>query len=38
MKTAQDTSVRYLKSNFYEQLVGHAFISENICVKKNNKD
>lgn len=28
MKTAQDTSARYLKSNFYEQLVEHAFISE----------
>ena len=28
MKTTQDKSVRYLKSNFYEQLVEHAFISE----------
>ena len=28
MKTAQDKSARYLKSNFYEQLVEHAFISE----------
>ena len=28
MKTAQDTSARYLKSNFYEQLVEHGFISE----------
>jgi hypothetical protein len=27
-KTAQDISARYLKSNFYEQLVEHAFISE----------
>lgn len=28
MKTPQDKSARYLKSNFYEQLVEHAFISE----------
>jgi len=28
MKTAQDTSAWYLKSNFYEQLVEHVFISE----------
>lgn len=28
VKTAQDKSARYLKSNFYEQLVEHAFISE----------
>ena len=28
MKTIQDKSARYLKSNFYEQLVEHAFISE----------
>lgn len=28
MKTAKDKSARYLKSNFYEQLVEHAFISE----------
>lgn len=28
MKIAQDKSARYLKSNFYEQLVEHAFISE----------
>ncbi len=28
MKTTQDKSARYLKSNFYEQLVEHAFISE----------
>ena len=28
MKTTQDRSARYLKSNFYEQLVEHAFISE----------
>ena len=28
MKTTQDTAARYLKSNFYEQLVEHAFISE----------
>ena len=28
LKTAQDTSARYLKSNFYQQLVEHAFISE----------
>jgi hypothetical protein len=27
-KTSQDISARYLKSNFYEQLVEHAFISE----------
>ena len=27
-KTTQDKSARYLKSNFYEQLVEHAFISE----------
>ena len=28
MGTVQDKSARYLKSNFYEQLVEHAFISE----------
>ena len=28
MKTAQDTSAWYLKSNFFEQLVEHVFISE----------
>jgi hypothetical protein len=28
MKTIRDTSARYLKSNFYEQLVEHVFISE----------
>lgn len=28
MRTTQDKSARYLKSNFYEQLVEHAFISE----------
>ena len=28
MKTVRDTSARYLRSNFYEQLVEHAFISE----------
>lgn len=28
MKTTQDKSARHLKSNFYEQLVEHAFISE----------
>ena len=28
MKTAKDKSAKYLKSNFYEQLVEHAFISE----------
>ena len=28
MKTEKDKSARYLKSNFYEQLVEHAFISE----------
>ena len=27
-KTTQDKSARYLKSNFYEQLVEHTFISE----------
>jgi hypothetical protein len=27
-KATQDKSARYLKSNFYEQLVEHAFISE----------
>ena len=27
-KTTQDKSARYLKSNFYEQLVEHAFIAE----------
>ena len=27
-KTIQDKSARYLKSNFYERLVEHAFISE----------
>ena len=28
LETTQDISARYLKSNFYEQLVEHAFISE----------
>lgn len=28
METVQDKSARYLKSNFYEQLIEHAFISE----------
>jgi hypothetical protein len=32
MKTAQDKSARYLKSNFYEQLVEHAFISELLTI------
>jgi len=28
MKTQKDKSAMYLKSNFFEQLVEHAFISE----------